>query len=74
MPAKKMTFESGMEELEAIVAKLENGEAALEESISLFERGVVLTKDLQKLLETAEQKVKLLIKYGEEMKETEFPE
>jgi exodeoxyribonuclease VII, small subunit len=74
MSVKKVTFEEGMEELESIVAKLERGEAALDESITLFERGVALTKEMQKMLETAEKKVKLLVKDGDAIEETDFPE
>lgn len=74
MSVKKVTFEEGIEELESIVAKLERGEAALDESITLFERGVALTKEMQKMLETAEKKVKLLVKDGDAIEETDFPE
>ena len=74
MSVKKVTIEEGMEELESIVAKLERGEAALDESITLFERGVALTKEMQKMLETAEKKVKLLVKDGDAIEETDFPE
>ena len=34
-----MSFEEAMKELEATVGKLEHGEATLEESIALYERG-----------------------------------
>ncbi len=74
MAINKMTFEEGMTELENIVAKLEKGEAALEESIGLFERGVALTKELQKKLDSAEKKVKLLVQSDGEMTQTDFPE
>lgn len=74
MAEKKGTFEEKMEELESIVSQLERGDAALEESITLFERGVVLTKELQKMLGNAEKKVKLLVKDGDAMKEEDFPE
>ncbi len=74
MAVNQSTFEEGMKELESIVEKLEKGDAALEESISLFERGVSLTKELQKKLASAEKKVKLLVQSDGEMKETNFPE
>ncbi len=74
MANNKPTFEEGMQELESIVERLEKGEAKLEESISLFERGVFLTKELQKKLESAEKKVKLLVQKDGEMTETDFPE
>ena len=54
-------FESALNELEQIVAKLERGELKLEESLKLFERGVALTKACRKSLDTAELKVKKLL-------------
>ena len=38
-----ITFEQAMEELDSITGKLEAGDATLEESLKLFERGVALT-------------------------------
>jgi len=54
-------FESALSELEQIVGKLERGELKLEESLKLFERGVELTKQCRKSLETAELKVQQLL-------------
>ena len=39
---KKLSFEASIQELEEIVAKLENGEESLEESLKLFEKGTKL--------------------------------
>ena len=50
MPNKK-TFEENLQDLEAIVTKLENGEDAIAE----FQKGMVLSKELQKTLESAEK-------------------
>ncbi|MEY8699649.1 exodeoxyribonuclease VII small subunit [Streptococcus ferus] len=55
MSNKKKTFEENLQELEAIVSKLENGDVALEEAISEFQKGMVLSKELQKTLENAEK-------------------
>lgn len=54
-------FESSMQELEAIVQKLERGELALTESLAIFERGMALTQQCRTALDTAELKVKTLI-------------
>ncbi|MBM7643366.1 exodeoxyribonuclease VII small subunit [Streptococcus loxodontisalivarius] len=51
----KKTFEENLQDLEAIVAKLETGDVALEEALSEFQKGMVLSKDLQKTLEEAEK-------------------
>lgn len=54
-------FETSMQELEGIVQKLERGELKLEESLVLFERGMVLSQQCRSALDTAELKVKTLI-------------
>lgn len=54
MPNKK-TFEENLQDLEAIVIKLENGDVALEDAIAEFQKGMVLSKELQKTLESAEK-------------------
>ena len=47
-----MDYENQLCELEKIVNKLESGNVTLEEGVSLFEKGVSLTKDcLQSLSE-----------------------
>ena len=56
------SFETQLEALEKIVHQLETGELTLEESLSQFEKGVVLTKKCQTILNTAEQKVSILTK------------
>ena len=55
MPSKKKTFEENLQDLEAIVTRLENGDVPLEEAISEFQKGMVLAKNLQKTLEDAEK-------------------
>lgn len=51
-----------MQELEALVERLEQGELPLEESLAAFERGVALTRTCQAALKDAEQKVEILLK------------
>ena len=51
----KKTFEENLQDLEAIVTKLETGEVALEDAIAEFQKGIALSKDLQKTLENAEK-------------------
>jgi exodeoxyribonuclease VII small subunit len=55
MMSDKKTFEENLQDLEAIVAKLENGDVALEDAIAEFQKGMLLSKDLQKTLQEAEQ-------------------
>lgn len=54
---ENMSFEEAMRELEATVGKLEHGEATLEESIALYERGALLRKYCDELLRKAEERV-----------------
>ena len=51
----KKTFEENLQDLEAIVTKLETGDVALEDAIAEFQKGMVLSKELQKPLEDAEK-------------------
>ncbi len=59
------SFETALRRLEEIVETLENGELSLEESISIFEEGVGLTRTCSKQLEEAEQKVSTLLAEAE---------
>tara|TARA_B100000508_G_C11456628_1_gene277063 strand:+ start:1107 stop:1337 length:231 start_codon:yes stop_codon:yes gene_type:complete len=67
MPTKKtaanttIDLEKSLKELEKLVEKLETGKLKLDESLTLFERGVKLTKDCQKALQNAKQKVEILM-------------
>lgn len=54
-------FEKSLDELEALVKSLEQGELSLEQSLGAFERGVTLTRACQQALKTAEQRVEQLI-------------
>ena len=52
-----MSFEDAMKELEATVGKLEHGDATLEESIALYERGAKLRAHCDSRLRQAEGRV-----------------
>ncbi|MCR4409343.1 MAG: exodeoxyribonuclease VII small subunit [Candidatus Saccharicenans sp.] len=59
---KEMNFEKALAELEQIVAKLEKGGLALNESLALFEKGIKLTRFLRSELDKAEKKIEILLK------------
>ena len=62
-----VNFEAALGELQAIVDKMEHGNLSLEASLSAFEQGINLTRQCQKALSDAEQKVQMLLqKNGEE--------
>jgi exodeoxyribonuclease VII small subunit len=51
------SFEKAVAELESIVARLERGDVALDESIAIYERGEALKKHCEKLLAAAENRI-----------------
>ena len=55
MSKETKTFEENLAELEAVVTKLEQGDVALEEALSEFQKGMQLSKSLQKTLKEAEE-------------------
>ncbi len=55
-------LEKSLEELEAIVVRLESGDLPLEQALKEFEHGVKLTRRCQTALQQAEQKVEILLK------------
>jgi exodeoxyribonuclease VII small subunit len=55
------SFENALAELEALVVKLESGEAELDESLADFKRGVELTRQCQGILDQAQQTVEKLL-------------
>ncbi|WP_396588478.1 exodeoxyribonuclease VII small subunit [Bermanella sp. R86510] len=66
MAKAKQNFEQSLQQLEELVDKLENSEFSLEESLKAFETGVKLTRECQKALSEAEQKVQLLMEQNGE--------
>jgi len=55
-------FEDSLKKLETIVAQLEQGDLALEDSLRLFEEGVSLSAACKQELDAAEGKVQMLVK------------
>jgi exodeoxyribonuclease VII small subunit len=52
-----MSFEKALSELESIVGRLEGGQAPLQESIAIYERGEALKSHCQSLLAAAEARI-----------------
>lgn len=63
-----MTFREAMSELNGIVEALESNTLELEESLVKYERGIALLRFLKESLNTAQQKIEVL------MGELEMPE
>ena len=62
---KKITFEEGMQELEALVQGLEAGELSLEDSFKAYEKAVALKNSLSALLDESDKRIRVLTEAGE---------
>ena len=56
-----LSFEQALAELERIVGQLESGQAPLEQSIALYERGALLKAHCEKRLEAARLRVEKIV-------------
>lgn len=67
METDSMKFEEAMHQLEKIVQQLETGDVPLEDSITLYKKGMELSTFCQQKLQNAEkQLVTIVEKNGEE--------
>lgn len=55
------SFEDALGQLEKLVDTMEQGDMSLDDSLKAFEEGIKLTRQCQKSLDEAEQKVKILL-------------
>ena len=58
--SQPIDFEKELKELEQVIARLEERDLPLEESIKQFEQGMGLLRNCQQALDRAEQKVRFL--------------
>ena len=58
---KDLSFEDALRELETIVEKLERGDAPLEESITIYQRGAALKAHCEGQLKAAQMKVEKIV-------------
>ena len=61
MDTKASSFEEQLAELEKVVEQLERGELPLEDSVTLFERGVALSNACKAQLASAESRIQVLV-------------
>ena len=54
------SFEDALRELEEIVARIEEGQVTLEESLAKYERGNFLIEHCRGVLQTAEKQIEVL--------------
>lgn len=69
----EQNVEQGLQQLEALVAKLESDEVGLDEALQLFESGVKLADQLQKRLEGSELKIKQVLESSQGFSIEDFP-
>lgn len=72
--APTLSFEQSMQELEAIVKKMEQGDLPLEQALQQFERGIMLARQSQQTLQNAEQKVQMLLQQSGQQQLVDFEE
>jgi exodeoxyribonuclease VII small subunit len=65
-------LEKSLEELEALVTRMEKGDLPLEQALKEFERVVKLTRQCQAALQAAEQKVEILLRKSEQAEPSPF--
>jgi exodeoxyribonuclease VII small subunit len=59
-PVGELTFEQAIEELDALVRRMESGQLGLDDSIAAYQRGAELAKYCQARLAAAEEQIKVL--------------
>jgi exodeoxyribonuclease VII small subunit len=59
-PVESLSFEQALEELDALVRRMETGQLGLDESIAAYKRGADLARYCQAKLAAAEEQVKVL--------------
>lgn len=57
---KKLTFEERLQQVEALIAKMESGEVPLEEAMQQYEAGLNALNALEKELTAAQQRLTVL--------------
>lgn len=63
---KKLTFEERLQQVEALIAKMESGEMPLEEAMQQYEAGLNALNALEKELTAAQQRLTVLRKQSGE--------
>ena len=63
---KNISFEEGMQSLEALVQSLESGQMSLDDSFKTYEQAMKLKKELEALLDESDRRIRLLMEDGEQ--------
>ncbi len=65
MAEKGVSIEENFRTLDALVEKMEQGEASLEETFLMYQKGMALLKDCSKKIDAVEKKMKIVNENGE---------
>lgn len=60
------SFEASLKEVERVVGRLESGEASLDESLALYEKGVAALRACREVLGRAEKRIQILVGENED--------
>ena len=66
------SFEELMGALEEIVQELEKGDLNLDESVAKFEEGMKISKECNKILESSEKRISILLENNGNVAEEDF--
>lgn len=66
MAEKEIMFNDAMQQLEEIVRQLEQGDVPLEEALTLYQKGMQLSKVCHSKLQNAEEQLVTMMKDGTE--------
>lgn len=64
-PSDEPGFEESVEQVEALIDQIEQGEIGLEASVEAYEKGVALIKRCRGILDQAEQRITELTESGD---------
>ena len=62
---KKISFEEGMQSLEALVQALESGQMSLDDSFKTYEQAMKLKAELEAMLDDSDRRIRVLTEGGE---------
>ncbi|MTI48192.1 exodeoxyribonuclease VII small subunit [Sporosalibacterium faouarense] len=72
---EKLSFEDAIEKLEGIIAKLEEGDLSLDQSLEEFQKGIELYRHCSNVLVDVDGKIKVILDNGADTpEEVDFEE
>ena len=72
MAQNKLTLEEAMQQLEAIVKQLEEGNVPLEESLTLYQKGIEISKFIHEKLKNVEGELAKVVNESGQLEPFQF--